>query len=93
MAHIQIFLSTVSAEFRSYRYALRHDLDRPNVTVKVQEDFIPTGTGTLDKLDEYIRGCDAVIHLVGDMTGAWANATAVAAIRQSTRTSPRACRC
>ena len=82
MAHVKIFLSTVSAEFRSYRDALRHDLDRPNVTVKVQEDFIATGTETLDKLDEYIRPCDAVIHLVGDMTGALAQATAVGAIRQ-----------
>ncbi len=82
MAYIQIFLSTVSAEFRSYRDALRHDLDRPNVTVKVQEDFIATGTETLDKLDEYIQGCAAVIHLVGDMTGARAQATAVAAIQR-----------
>lgn len=55
MAHIHIFLSTVSAEFRSYRDALRHDLDRPNVTVKVQEDFVATGTETLDKLDDYIE--------------------------------------
>ena len=81
MAHVQIFLSTVSAEFRSYRDALRRDLDRPNVTVKVQEDFIATGTETLDKLDEYIRQCDAVIHLVGDMTGALAQAPSVAVIR------------
>jgi tetratricopeptide (TPR) repeat protein len=79
---VQIFLSTVTAEFRAYRDALRRDLDRPNVTVKVQEDFIATGTETLDKLDEYIRHCDAVIHLVGDMTGAWAQATAVEAIVQ-----------
>ena len=82
MAHVQIFLSTVSAEFRSYRDALRQDLDRPNVTVKVQEDFIATGTETLDKLDEYIRQCHAVIHLVGDMTGALAQAPSVAVIRQ-----------
>ena len=59
MAHIKIFLSTVSAEFRSYREALCHDLNRPNVTVKVQEDFIATDTETLDKLDEYIRQCEA----------------------------------
>ena len=78
MPHVQLFLSTVSAEFRSYRDALRHDLDRPNVTVKVQEDFIAGGTETLDKLDEYIRQCDAVIHLVGDMTGALAKASSVA---------------
>lgn len=55
-------------------------MDRPNVTVKVQEDFIATGTEMLDKLDEYIQQCDAVIHLVGDMTGA--RATAVDAIWQ-----------
>ena len=74
MAHVQIFLSTVSAEFRDYRDALRHDLTRPNVSVAVQEDFIVTGTATLDLLDGYIRQCDAVIHLVGDMTGAMAQA-------------------
>ena len=56
---MSIFLSTVSAEFRSYRDALRHDLERPRVAVKVQEDFIATGSETLDKLDEYIAGCDA----------------------------------
>ena len=36
-SEVKVFLSTVSAEFRSYRDALRHSLDRPNVTVKVQE--------------------------------------------------------
>jgi len=83
MAHVHIFLSTVSAEFRRYRDALHHSLDRPNVTVKVQEDFIPTGTETLDMLDQYIRQCDVVIHLVGDLTGAMAQAPSVAAIRAS----------
>lgn len=78
---IRIFLSTVSAEFRSYRNALRHDLERPNVTVKVQEDFIATGTETLDKLDDYIRQCDVVIHLAGDMTGALAQAPSLALIQ------------
>ena len=45
--HVQIFLSAVSAEFRSYRDALRRDLDRPNVTVKVPAHFfvVPTVTG------------------------------------------------
>ena len=81
MTQVRIFLSTVSAEFASYRDALRRDLDRPNVTVKVQEDFIATGTETLDKLDDYIRQCDAVIHLVGDMTGAWAQAPSLALIK------------
>ena len=81
MHHVQVFLSTVSAEFRSYRDALRHDLARPNVAVAVQEDFIVTGTETLDMLDDYIRQCDAVIHLVGDMTGAPAQAPSLTVVR------------
>jgi tetratricopeptide (TPR) repeat protein len=80
MASIQLFLSTVSAEFLSYRERLRHLLTRPNVEVKVQEDFIVTGDETLEMLDTYIQDCDGVIHLVGDMTGAMAKAPSVAAI-------------
>lgn len=72
MNHVRLFLSAVTDEFAGYRDALRRELQRPNVTVHIQEDFIATGTETLDKLDIYIRDCDAVIHLVGDMTGAWA---------------------
>ena len=82
MAHVQLFLSCVSAEFRSYREMLRHALDRPNVTVKVQEDFIESGTPTLDKLDTYIRACDGVIHLLGDSTGSMAKPESVAVIRE-----------
>ena len=80
MAQVTIFLSTVSAEFSDYRNSLRHGLDRPNVTVKIQEDFIATGAETLIKLDDYIRECDLVVHLVGDMTGAMAKPPSVAAI-------------
>ena len=79
---MQLFLSIVSDEFRSYRDHLRHALDRPNVTVKVQEDFIVSGTPTLEMLDDYIRQCDGVIHLVGDMTGSSARAQSLAAIRK-----------
>src|SRR6266511_2508691 len=66
---VKIFLSTVSDEFRTYRDALRSDLTRHNVEVKVQEDFKDLGGDTLDKLDVYIAHCDAVVHLVGNMTG------------------------
>jgi hypothetical protein len=62
MAEARIFLSSVSAEFRNYRDALRYRLDRL-ITVRMQEDFITTGTETLDILDEYIQRCDVVIHL------------------------------
>ena len=66
---ISVFLSTVSDEFRAYRDLLRSDLTRHNVAVKVQEDFKDLGDLTLDKLDVYIAHCDAVVHLIGDMTG------------------------
>jgi hypothetical protein len=68
---ISVFLSTVSDEFRAYRDQLRSDLTRHNVEVKVQEDFRDLGGETLDKLDVYIAHCNAVVHLVGDMTGAY----------------------
>jgi hypothetical protein len=71
---ISVFLSTVSDEFRAYRDKLVHDLTRPDVAVKVQEDFKDLGGDTLDKLDVYIARCDAVVHLVGEMCGAAADA-------------------
>ena len=78
---IRLFLSCVTKEFKSYRDELSANLNRPNVTLEVQEKFIPTGTETLDKLDDYIQSCDAVIHLIGDMTGARAQPSALDALR------------
>jgi Domain of unknown function (DUF4062) len=77
---VKIFLSTVSDEFRAYRDWLRKDLTRHNVEVKVQEDFKDLGRGTLDELDVYIAHCDAVVHLVGHMTGALPGAHDVQAL-------------
>ncbi len=77
----KIFLSTVSDEFRAYRDQLRSDLTRHNVEVKVQEDFKDLGGDTLDKLDVYIAHCDAVVHLVGDMTGSAPGEHALRALR------------
>lgn len=82
MSGVQIFLSTVSAEFETYRDEVRRALSLPNVTVKIQEEFIASGTATLDKLDVYIQSCDAVIHLVGDMSGAMAPPPSVALIAE-----------
>ena len=76
----QIFLSAVSDEFRSYREVLRHGLDNPRVTVKIQEDLEASGTTALEKLDDYIQNCDAVIHLVGDATGSFAQFPGVEAL-------------
>jgi tetratricopeptide (TPR) repeat protein len=77
---VKIFISCVSKEFLTYRDQLRGDLTRHNVEVKVQEDLKDLGTLTLDKLDVYIRACDAVIHLVGEMTGAMAKPASMRAI-------------
>jgi Domain of unknown function (DUF4062) len=77
---VKIFLSTVSDEFGEYRDQLRHDLTRHNVEDKIQEDFKDYGGVTLDKLDLYIDSCDAVIHLVGDMTGSDAKPASTQAI-------------
>jgi tetratricopeptide (TPR) repeat protein len=81
----KIFLSTVSDEFRVYRDQLRSDLTRPNVEVKVQEDFKDLGSDTLDKLDVYIAHCDAVVHLAGDMTGSAPGEHALGALRAKYR--------
>ena len=35
MARLQLFLSTVSAEFRNYREVLRHNLNLPDVTISI----------------------------------------------------------
>jgi hypothetical protein len=77
---VKIFLSSVSDEFPDYRDQLRRDLTRHNVEVKVQEDFKEYGVVTLDKIDLYISTCDAVIHLVGKMTGSDAKPASVTSI-------------
>ncbi len=91
-AEICIFLSAVSIEFRSYCASLRRYLQRPDVTVKVQEDFIATGTETPDLLDTYIRRCAVVIHLVGDMTGRRRSRRRFALSDAFIRTLPTVCR-
>ena len=49
----------------------------------MQDDFIVTGDESLEMLNTYIHGCDAVIHLVGDTSGAIAKHQSVAAIAAS----------
>jgi hypothetical protein len=66
---MRVFISCVSDEFRSYRNALRQVLTARNIEIHVQEDFTDGGGTLLAKLDDYLRCCDALIHLVGDGTG------------------------
>jgi hypothetical protein len=74
---VKLLLSCVSDEFAAYRDALRGALTRPNVEVKVQEDFKALGGDTLNMLEEYIEQCDAVVHFVGEMTGSTPAASSV----------------
>jgi hypothetical protein len=76
----KLFLSAVSGEFLACRELLTGDLKRPLLDVAVQEDFVVTGGSTLGKLDDYIRACDGIIHLVGKATGHAAEEAAVAAL-------------
>ncbi len=76
----KLFLSIVSNEFVSYRQLLASDLKRPNLDVAAQEDFINTGGSTLEKLDDYIRSCHGVIHIIGKATGAVPPEAAVKAL-------------
>ncbi|HEX7677074.1 MAG TPA: tetratricopeptide repeat protein, partial [Thermoanaerobaculia bacterium] len=78
----KLFLSAVSREFLAYRKLLTGDLKRPALDVAVQEDFIVTGGSTLAKLDDYIRACDGIIHLIGKATGEPPEEPAVAALLQ-----------
>jgi hypothetical protein len=74
---VRLFLSCVSDEFGVYRDALRKALTRPNVDVKIQEDFKALGGDTLKMLEDYIAQCEAVVHFLGDMTGSAPSAFSV----------------
>lgn len=75
------FLSCVSAEFRSYRDSIRGNLTGPHHEVKTQEDLVVGGHTLLETLDDYIRSCDAIVHLVGEGCGTRPKRAEVQAIR------------
>jgi hypothetical protein len=82
----RVFVSCVSDEFQKdtapfpgFRERLRGYLVAADCEAKVQEDFRQRGDAdTVEKLADYIKTCAAVIHLVGAVPGAVANAKAVA---------------
>ena len=74
---LKLFLSCVSDEFGAYRESLRRALTRPNVEIKIQEDFKNLGGDTLAMVEDYIERCDAVVHFVGEMAGSIPAATSV----------------
>ena len=65
----KLFLSAVTVEFAPHRDLLARDLARPTLDVAVQERFVTGGGSLLEKLDDYIRSCDGVIHLIGKRAG------------------------
>ena len=70
---MKLFLSCVSSEFKSYRLKLANHLAAArgeSFTVKVQEGFRQGGFTLLEQLADFLRGCDLVVHLVGDACGA-----------------------
>ena len=68
MADVKLFLSCVSDEFGDYRDELRHALTRPNVEIKIQEDFQAIGRRHPRRSwKTYVESCDVVVHFVGDM--------------------------
>lgn len=78
MASSDIFVSCVSDDFEKqyacypgFRSALSAYLRRADCHVKVQEDFRQEGSiNTVQKLADYIRGCQAVLHLLATSPGA-----------------------
>jgi tetratricopeptide (TPR) repeat protein len=77
LADVKLFLSCVSDEFGDDRDELRHALTRPNVEIKIQEDFQNLGGDTLAMLEGYVANCDVVVHFIGDMSGATPKSTSV----------------
>ncbi len=66
---MKIFLSAVSAQFRTCRDALRSDLKAVGAEVIIQEDLQQHGFSLLEKLEQYIASCDRVIALIGNCCG------------------------
>jgi tetratricopeptide (TPR) repeat protein len=88
---MKLFLSCVSSEFKSYRLKLANHLAAArgeSFTVKVQEDFQQGGFTLLEYLADFIRGCDLVIHLVGDACGARPEPEHVRALLRSLGQTP-----
>ncbi|MEL6898300.1 MAG: ATP-binding protein [Planctomycetota bacterium] len=73
----KLFLSAVSSEFEDYRTLLAGDLKRPTLDVAEQKNFVTTDGTTLRKLDDYIKACDGIVHLIGKSVGAVPESVAV----------------
>jgi hypothetical protein len=59
----------VSDEFGDYRDDLRRALTRPNVEIKIQEDFQNLGGDTLAMLEEYVQTATSLFILSATWPG------------------------
>lgn len=68
----RIFISAVTSEFGKAGDALAADLRSRDTLVRVQSDFRQEADSdtTLKKLHDYIRGCSAVVCVIGARSGA-----------------------
>jgi hypothetical protein len=82
----KIFVSCVTAEFGSYRSRLASDLGSSTIHWITQEQFCQSRFDTIVKLDNEIRECDALVHLVGRGAGATADDAAVSELLDNPHT-------
>ena len=64
-----VFLSSVTSDFPGFRQIIAEDLRKADAEVRDQEHFRNRGGLLLKLLDDYIRECRVVIHLVGAKAG------------------------
>jgi tetratricopeptide (TPR) repeat protein len=70
-SRFRVFISAVSSEFETARGEIASDLRSRGIEVKFQEDFRQEADAdtTLSKLQNYIRGCHAVVCVIGRRSG------------------------
>jgi len=78
-----VFVSAVTSEFAAARSLVASDLRSRGLKVLAQEDFrqeLDSST-TLEKVKDYVRGCDAAVFIVGTRSGAVPAVASSAAFR------------
>ena len=64
-----VFLSSVTPHFPGFRQLIAEDLRKADAEVRDHEHFRNRGGLLLKLLDDYIRECRVVIHLLGAKPG------------------------
>src|SRR2546428_12843113 len=78
----RLFISCASREFSHIREQLAVDRGFPDVDVKSHEEVrdFNSGGATLEKLDSYVAGCNAIVHLFGQAVGTQAESAGIEAL-------------